>query len=145
MQHLFSSEAKNLKASFLDSDSGRVAYAQTRITWSGKIVVETIEYYDRLPDVLKQSVDIHENVHVADLQPYAKYRGFGEFVAILNMEGGIHAYEVKAYRVQIEFLNKQITNLPSGPLRQQVLNFTYNARSNLKAAEYGAGLRERPY
>jgi hypothetical protein len=59
---------------------------------------------DQVDPIVQEGVDIHENVHVIQLQPYRSWRFFGNTAYFFNGPG----WKVEAYQAQLNLLNGKL-------------------------------------
>jgi len=119
-------------------------YAKTYVDWDGTIKVKYYPLYDNLPtDGLKYSVQLHEYVHVMQLQPYTEnvcdclWGEFAERRAVSDI--GYYHMEVQATQMQLDYLDHYIYNLPAADeaYRLYIVDFISAQSHNLREFKRG--------
>ena len=83
-------------------------FAYTQVTWSGDIVVTHNDPYYELDPNCQYCVDVHENVHVGQLQTYAIY-GYGYAASRIAYFSNWAQWELPAYNAEYDCLSNALS------------------------------------
>jgi hypothetical protein len=80
----------------------------------------------------QQGVDVHEEVHVEQLQPYANQGWWGYLEAAWFVFRNAYSLEIPAYKAELNFLNQYPTSDLPQYLRDAIYYRSVQVRNNLQ-------------
>ena len=102
------------------------------MNFDGTLEVVHFDPYYQLSPIEREAVDIHEGVHVQQLQPYANRGVWGAVSARFNYALDRPSFEIPAYQAEYNFLHSYPKSTIA-PFMRDIVDFAaYRARNNLQ-------------